>query len=373
MAKEPLSLLVAAGGTGGHLFPAIAVLEQLSELLDGKMKVCFVGNPSKIEARVVPTLGYEFVPLPITGFSGIFSLQTLKLPFLIQKSGSICKKIIKRNAVDLILCTGAYLSYPAGVAAKKTRKPLMLMESNVSPGKSNSMLSRKADAIVTSFEESKAHFPQELRNRIHCFGNPVRSGFSAMPIRAAAAAEFGLKDNKKTLLVFGGSLGAKSINNGVMNIVESLIQHDYQLIWQTGEKFDMDMVDSRIREHKSVKILKFIDNMPAAYAAADLVVSRSGATTVAELCAAAKPSILVPLQTASNNEQEENAYALLDAGAAIIINDDALEDDLQRVIFELFADNESLKKMSHSAATLAKPDAAKKAAELAIILANKSL
>jgi UDP-N-acetylglucosamine--N-acetylmuramyl-(pentapeptide) pyrophosphoryl-undecaprenol N-acetylglucosamine transferase len=369
--NDNLSILVAAGGTGGHLYPALAVIEELELACDKKLEVIFVGNPNKIESKVVPALGYDFYGMPITGLTSLFSISTLSLPYKILKSKAICRSLIKKYRPKAVLCTGAYISYPAGVAAIEAKIPLILMESNVSPGKTIQLLSRKASAIITSFEETCELFPPGLRDKIFCFGNPVRRQILSLPSQTSAKELLGLDPDLKTLLIFGGSLGSRSINEAVEKILNNLSLLNVQILWQTGFNYtpDEEYFESP-EKYPNLKAFRFIDDMASVYSAADLIISRAGATTVAELAASGKPSILIPLPSASNNEQALNAEQLENQGAAIVINDSDLDTQLEKVIFELINDQNRLETMHNETVKLAKPMAAEKIAEKIIELTS---
>jgi UDP-N-acetylglucosamine--N-acetylmuramyl-(pentapeptide) pyrophosphoryl-undecaprenol N-acetylglucosamine transferase len=310
-----------------------------------------------------PEQGYEFHKLPVTGYAGMFSLSSLTLPFRIFRSVLKCRSIIKDIEADALLCTGAYLSYPAGVAARQEKLPLILMESNVFPGKAIRMLASRATVIITSFEETSRYFPVSMKSKIVCLGNPVRQNIHQLPFRDEARRKFGLDPEKKTVLIFGGSLGAKAINQATSKTLAQFAGKDVQFLWQTGSNFDLP---TELPEN--VKVLNFIDDMASAYAASDLVVSRSGATTIAELCVTGKPSILVPLPTAANNEQESNALVLEEKGAAIMVPNNEIENHLASLINSHIFNAPALEKMSQKVKALARPDAAEKAANLVIDL-----
>lgn len=353
MGNKYLKILVAAGGTGGHLFPAIAVVEQLEKLNNNHFKAVFVGTDYRIESKVIPSLGYDFYSMPITGLTKLLSLNTLSLPFKILKSITICRKIINDFKPDAVLCTGAYISYPAGIAASKEKIPLILMESNVNPGKTIKQLSDKASIIITAFEETRNFFDEKMQHKIRVVGNPVRKDILQNVNKEKAINMFGLNPNKKTVLIFGGSLGAYSINRVVEQSLDYFVENDIQLIWQTGKNYK-----PKTQIGDNIKVLEFIDDMASAYAVADLVVSRSGATSVAEICVVAKPSILIPLESASNNEQMENAKILEKHGASIVVRNDKLQVELLRTIKELINNQDKLIEMSGKAKELAKPDSA---------------
>ena len=358
-------ILVGAGGTGGHLFPATAVCEQLANVYESEFAASFVGTPDKIEARVVPALGYDFRTIPISGFKGI-SLSSLMLPFKIAKSVLVCRSIIRNENIKAVLCTGAYLSLPAGLAASLEKTPLILMESNVSPGKAIKMLASKADLIISSFEDSVDYFKPSVRSKVEYLGNPVRANLSKLPDKSTALESYGFSPYKKTVFVFGGSLGALSVNKAVEAGLSKFAAAGIQVIWQTGKNYK-PVADIP----ENVKVFEFIDDMPTAYAAADLVVSRSGASTISELAITGKPSILIPLPSATNNEQAENAKIFMNIGAGVLINNSTVPKVLVDSIIDLVPKDEILQIMSECALLLAKPDAATNAAKRIIELVKK--
>ncbi|MGA2298908.1 MAG: undecaprenyldiphospho-muramoylpentapeptide beta-N-acetylglucosaminyltransferase, partial [FCB group bacterium] len=345
--NKKLNVLVAAGGTGGHLFPAIAVIEQMEALTSGNVFPIFVGTADRIESKVVPSSGYEFQSIPISGYGGLFSLKIYLLPFKIILSIQKCREIIRKRKIDAVICTGAYISYPAGMAANFEKVPLFLLESNVSPGKTIKMLSSKARMIFTSFKETAKYFSNEKEYKILYLGNPIRKSILSVPEQAQARKNFGLDPNRRTVLIFGGSLGARSINNAVEKAIVRFKDSDFQILWQTGNNFTQP-----VTLPENIKVLPFIEDMASAYSAADLVVSRSGATTVAEICAVGKPSILIPLPSASNNEQELNAKVLEKQYAAFLLDNDVLDTKLGNIILKFMSDGEILQKMGESAKSL---------------------
>ncbi len=351
-------ILIAAGGTGGHFFPALAVVEKLKEHLKDDVEFQFFGRKDKIEGRIVPTLGYKLNETNLRGISSLLSLSTLKLPFKMWSAVKQVKKIIEENDIDAVLCAGAYLSIPPGIAAKLLGKKLFLMEANINLGKANKFLADRADVIFTSFEETKNYFNQKIQNRIKCFGNPVRSAILSSKNHNEALKKFDLEPNKKTILIFGGSLGAKSINEAVIKHIDSFAKENFQIIWQSGNIHQFD-----INIPKNIKLLKFIDDMASAYEAADLIVARSGATTTAELSVTGKPSILVPLPSASNNEQFLNAKEMEKQGAAILVENNDISDKLFTLIQSLMKNETELQNMSNAALKLGKPLASQHIAE----------
>ena len=355
--KRDLKILVAAGGTGGHLFPALAVVQQLEEMRPGT-EFHFTGREDKIEGELMPKMGYEFHPINVRGLGGLFSPATIKLPFQIYRAFSKLKKIITTQNFDAVLCAGAYISFAPALAAKKTGLPLFLMEANVNPGKSINLLSKRADLIFTSFEESSSYFAEEIRHKLVVSGNPVRKEIRNLPERKESAEKFGIDPGKKTVLIFGGSLGARSINTATEKLVKDLKDKDIQIIWQTGKLYEGSPdIGNNVRMHT------FIEDMASAYSAADLIVARSGATTVAELAAAGKPAILVPFPSASNNEQKFNAKIPEERDAGIMITDDEIGERMIPEVKKFMNNEKRLAEMSKNAKELGKPNAAEKAAE----------
>ena len=355
------NILVAAGGTGGHLFPALAVVETLKKKLNDEIDFTFYGCSDKIEGRVVPELGYKFYETDLHGVSNFMSLKGLQLPFKIFSNIIKIKKFIKENNVDAVLCAGAYLSVPPGIAAKQLDKKLFLMESNVNIGKANKFLLDRCDMIFTSFAKTSDSFPDYIKDKVRLTGNPIRHSLLESREKEESRKKFGLDINKKTILIFGGSLGAKTINNSVIKNIDNFAKKDYQIIWQCGNihSFSVELPSN-------IKLLKFIDDMGSAYSAADLVVSRSGATSAAEICALGKPSILVPLPSASNNEQYLNAQEMDKSGAAVLVKNEDIEGRLYDLIEELINNNEKLNAMSQKALSLGNPKASEEIADTII-------
>lgn len=334
------TILFAAGGTGGHLFPAIAVADYLKE--NKLAHPVFIGT-ERMESELVPKLGYEFHQMPLTspprGLGGV-------LPWLykLTRSLSISRKLIKETNARAVVCVGAYIGLPPGLAAAFTGTPLFLMESNVNLGKANLKLCSYAKCVITAYPETAGYLPKGHQHKALMLGNPLRSGFNSNLDSKEARRSFGLSEDKKTLLVMGGSLGALSINKAMDAAVDGLAEKGWQVIWQTGKNYEIN------RELPvSIKATKFIDDMPSAYAAADLVVCRSGATTCSELKLMSKPAILVPLPTAGSGEQKLNAQSLEKQGMAVMIEDNRIAADLSSTIERLMDDDEKRSEMAQCA------------------------
>jgi UDP-N-acetylglucosamine--N-acetylmuramyl-(pentapeptide) pyrophosphoryl-undecaprenol N-acetylglucosamine transferase len=354
-----MTILVAAGGTGGHLFPAIAVVDSILES-HPTTKFHFFGKKKKIEGRVVPALGFKLHRSLIFGLKKITALSNIILLILIPIDIFRVYRLIKRKKIDAVICTGAYISFPAGMAAHICKKPLFLLESNVNPGKTIGIIARYATALFTSFAETKEYFSEEYFSIIKHYGNPIRKEIVKAAskynddTREECLAQFQLKKDKPVVFVFGGSLGASSINNCIVNSIERVAKSDYQILWQTGSSYD-----NSLPLPSNIKQFTFIDDMAAAYSIADIVVCRSGASTLSELCVSGKASILIPLPSASNNEQFHNAEFLAKNDAAIIIDDQEINEKLIDTIEKLIMDKDRISKMSNIAKELAITDAAK--------------
>jgi len=351
--EEIYHVLFAAGGTGGHLFPAVAVAEELKELTDNKIKISFIGTKHRIEARVVPELGYDFYELNITGYTG-FNLEVFLLPIRVIRSIIKSRAVIKIHKVNAVVCTGAYISYPPGIAAKQLNKKLYLMESNVNVGKSIKMLAEYATKIFTSFDKTAEFFDEDIRSKMINLGNPVRKYIKEEFDPIVAKKNYGLNPEKTSMLIMGGSLGALSINKAVLDNLIYLNDSKIEVIWQTGKGYKHSLkLPPNVHQHE------FIDNMAEAYAAVDFVFCRSGATTVSEITIVGKPSILVPLPSASNKEQQHNAEYLVSNEAGIILDNQDVSKKFKETIELMISDKDKLIKMGENAKKLAKPDAAR--------------
>lgn len=361
VSDEPFRLVAAAGGTGGHIFPAVAVVESLQELTHGRCSTIFLGSETRMETRLIPDLGYPYVSMPITGYRGLLSPSTWLLPWRVLRSVQIARAVIRRHRPHAVVVTGAYIAYPAGVAAALEGVPLIVLESNLNPGKSNTRLAKKATAIVVSFEKSRDYFPASLQPRIHVLGNPVRSRIDPHLDKTVARGRMGLKVDAPVVLVFGGSLGARRINDAIAASMQRLSTAPFYVLWQTGRDYE---VPANVPDN--VRVMPFIDDMGAAYTLADLVVSRSGATTIAELGIMARPAILIPLGTASTNEQHKNADVVTATGAAIKMTDEDVTEHLVTTMFAVMSNTEQRRTMSDAMGQFGKPHAARDTAQLVL-------
>lgn len=365
MQTKTFRLVVAAGGTGGHVYPAVAVVEALREMLGDTLEVEFLGSEDRLETTIIPALGFRLTKMPIRGYRGLLSPDTLLLPIRILRSIKIARTLIRSFNPHVALCTGAYISYPAGIAAYKEKVPLIVMESNVNLGKTNAQLAKHAARIVLSFEESITYMPSRLRSKAIVLGNPVRTMISRNSNASESRARMGLRADLTTILVIGGSLGARSINSTVQRMIKAIandeMRRDIQIIWQTGNNF---IPEIPAETGHLIRTMPFIDDMDAAYGSADLVISRCGATTLAELGIVGKPAVLIPLPSASMNEQMLNGRIAEEKGAAIVVPDDEVSERLPRVIRDLLDDPLRMISMSNSMKKLGREHAARDVAKL---------
>ena len=348
MKEKNIRLLFVAGGTGGHLFPALAVADRCCEL-HPNVEIRFVGAKGRLEEEAVPRAGYELDLLWISGFDRTISLKNAILPMKILRSLAQSRKIIKQFRPDAVICAGAYVSWPVGSIAASRGIPLILMESNALPGMVVRKLAPKAKEVHVAFEETKKRLPGA---NVLLSGNPIRRVFHKQIDKVEARHHFGLDPNRPTLFVFGGSLGARSINTVLDGLIGSLLSDGLQVIWQTGKSYTGE------EERKpNLYRARFIHEMEKGYAAADLVLARAGATTIAELKGVGMPSILVPLPTAADDHQRVNAEAMERAGASRMILDKDLADRLHGTIIELMARPDLLAEMDAKARSMASFDA----------------
>lgn len=365
-ARESFRIVLAAGGTGGHIYPAVAVVERLAARHDGGCDAVFMGSTTRMETKVIPALGYAYVPMPMTGYKGVFSIDSWLLPWRIMKSIRIARATLRRHRAQAVVCTGAYLSYPVGRAALAEGIPLFVLESNLNPGKANARLAPHAQAVVLAFDESRALYPASMHDKLHVLGNPVRTQIDASLSPSDGRMRLGLDPNRETVLIVGGSLGARSINRAVAAALPRFAEAPYQVLWQTGGAWQMD-----VDVPPNVTAMPYIDDMGAAYAAATVVVARSGATTIAELGIIGRPAILVPLATASTNEQQKNASVVEHRGAGVVLPDAEVSDRLPHVIHDLMNDVNRRNAMARAMLQIGRPHAADAVASLILRMCEK--
>ncbi|MBN1449076.1 MAG: undecaprenyldiphospho-muramoylpentapeptide beta-N-acetylglucosaminyltransferase [Bacteroidetes bacterium] len=363
--SEALRVIFAGGGTGGHLFPGIAVAEALLQLRPDA-SVSFVGSGNRIEARVVPARGFAFDPLWITGLRRSFSVATAVLPLKLLVSLVQSWRILRRRRPHVVVGTGGFASGPLLYVAAKTGRCTLIHEQNEYPGITTRKLAPLVDEVHVTFPSSARFLPRV--RRIVESGNPVRLSLQRHDA-GDARVHFGLHPSRRTLFVFGGSLGASAINRALRPLVPRLVREEYQLIWQTGARDIEEYRSLGALYQEQVVVRPFIDEMDMAYSAADLVLCRAGATSVAEMTVLGIAAILVPYPHAAADHQYKNAVAIAAEGAARVLRDSQLS-RLESELFSLLDDDRELARMATASAALGRPRAAFDIAEAVIRLAE---
>jgi UDP-N-acetylglucosamine--N-acetylmuramyl-(pentapeptide) pyrophosphoryl-undecaprenol N-acetylglucosamine transferase len=363
---EELRVIIAGGGTGGHIFPAVAIGHALQRLQPGA-KLLFVGAKGKMEMEKVPQEGFEIVGLDIAGFNRSNLLKNLTLPVKLIRSWMEARAVLKRFRPHAVVGVGGYASFPMLNAAQGMGIPTLIQEQNSYAGKSNKMLAKKAKAVCVAYEQMDKFFPRE---KLMLSGNPVRKNIAQSVLNREDGQRWLQMDSrKKTILVVGGSLGAKSINEAVDAGLEQLVAGSVQLIWQTGKPYYQQAVN-RARSFSQVKVFEFIREMDYAYAAADVVISRAGALAIAELCIVAKPVVFVPYPYAAEDHQTSNAMALVVHNAAEIVKDADAPTDLVKKLRHLLEDEMKQNVMRKNLLAMAIKDADERIAAKVIEIAK---
>lgn len=357
MRRQQLSIVFAGGGTGGHLFPGIAIAEEINRSVP-TAEITFIGTRHKIEARVVPQRGFRFEAIWVSGFRRRFAPENILFPVKFVVSIVQSFFLMWTLRPDVVVGTGGYVCGPPLFVASLLGIPTLIQEQNSYPGVTTRLLASRVSEVHLSFKSSQRYL-KRLDN-VRMSGNPTGKCVGKIS-RPDGAAYFSISPSKTTLLVFGGSLGARSINNAAQKILDRLIANDIQLVWQTGEA-DYDRMKTeagRLTEISggAIQVYAFIDRMEHAYAACDLAVCRAGATTVAELARAGIASILVPYPHAAADHQTENAKAMVESGAAVMIKDVELGEKLLTTIEALLADPGQLQVMRTNAMNVGNPEA----------------
>ena len=358
---RPLRVLLSGGGTGGHIFPAIAIANEIKKQKPDT-EFLFVGANGRMEMEKVPACGYKITGLNITGLQRKLSFSNLLFPFKLIESAIKAKKIIKEFKPDVAIGTGGYASGPALNAAAKTGIPCIIQEQNSYPGITNKILSKKVKYICVAYEGMEKFFPKE---KIILTGNPIRKDvFNTSEKRNEAIDFFNLSKSKKTILVIGGSLGARTINESIFDGIEKIKGKGIQLIWQTGKSFSERAKEKTLQYSKeNIHSFDFISRMDLAYAVADIVVSRAGASSISELCAVQAPCILVPSPNVAEDHQTKNAMALSGRNAAIMIRDSEAASELVNKTLSLIEDDIMISELKKNISEMAIYDSAERIVE----------
>jgi UDP-N-acetylglucosamine--N-acetylmuramyl-(pentapeptide) pyrophosphoryl-undecaprenol N-acetylglucosamine transferase len=347
-------VIIAGGGTGGHIFPAIAIANALKKL-QPDINILFVGATGKMEMEKVPQAGYPIEGLEIAGFNRSNIFKNILLPFKIWKSLRKAKAILQNFQPDAVVGVGGYASFPMLNRAQKNGIPTLIQEQNSFAGKTNKILGKKAKKICVAYDGMEKFFPAD---KLVMTGNPVRNNISQSAVtREDALHHFGLRTDKQTIFAVGGSLGAKSINEGLQPLLKAIVDKDIQLIWQTGKPY-YDTAKAAAAPYEShIKVYDFINVMDFAYKAADVVLSRAGALAIAELCVVKKPVIFVPYPFAAEDHQTSNAMNLVNKQAGLIIKDEDVKSQLSSVLFSLLQNKALMEQLENHIGKLGNPNA----------------
>lgn len=368
--KKEYRIIISGGGTGGHIFPALSIADTIRSK-HPEAKILFVGADNRMEMQRVPDAGYDIIGLPIAGFDRKNLLKNLKVLWLIFKSQRMAKKIIKEFAPQVAVGVGGYASGPTLKMAASMKIPTLIQEQNSYAGVTNKILSKRAKMICVAYDGMERFFPHE---KIKLTGNPVRKSLLDMRAnRKDAMSSMGLDENRKCILIVGGSLGARSINEGVMANIELIRENkDIQFVWQTGKLYFEEMKERAAAAGKpdNLIITDFVSNMANALSAANLVVSRAGAGSISEFALIGKAVILVPSPNVSEDHQTKNAMALVEKDAAIYVADAKVKEELIAKAIETVNDDARIATLETNIEKLGKPNAAEDIANEVIMLAD---
>lgn len=349
--RQSVNILLSGGGTGGHIYPAIAIANELRIRIP-HAKFLFVGASDRMEMEKVPQAGYEIKGLNISGIQRNFSTKNLSFPFKLIQSLFRAKKIIKKFQPNVVIGTGGFASGPTLFMANKRNIPSVIQEQNSFPGITNKLLAKRVKKICVAYDGLEKYFPKD---KIIKTGNPVRQDLLKISEKRKKAIEFfGLDINKKTLVVLGGSLGARVINRTIEVNLAHILDNDVQIIWQSGKLYFDEY--KKFNESNNVQVHSFIQKMDLLYAAADIIISRAGAGSISELCIVGKPVIFIPSPNVSEDHQTKNAMAITENNGAIMIKEDRL-DRFQKTLIDLIKDTEKQNHLRMNIKKMALPNA----------------
>ncbi|HFA51045.1 MAG TPA: undecaprenyldiphospho-muramoylpentapeptide beta-N-acetylglucosaminyltransferase, partial [Bacteroidetes bacterium] len=357
-----MKIIISGGGTGGHVYPAIAIADAIKEIRPGA-QILFVGAKGKLEMEKVPQAGYPIEGLWISGFQRKLTFRNLLFPIKLISSLIKANNIVRQFRPDVVVGVGGYASGPLLKMAARKKIPTVLQEQNSRPGVTNKLLAGSANKICVAYSGMERFFKKE---KIVLTGNPVRAGIfkNLENKKEKALAHFGFDKNKKTIFVFGGSLGARTINEAMAAGFDLLKKkQNIQVLWQVGRLYEKEYKNCPTANLKNVKTRIFIDRMDLAYALADIVIGRAGALTISELCLAGKPAILIPSPNVAEDHQTKNAMALVEKNAALMIKDATAKENMVPAAIHLLDDEIKKKEMAENIKKLAKPQAAKNIAQ----------
>lgn len=368
--EDELRIIISGGGTGGHIFPAVSIANAI-RVKYPEAKILFVGALGRMEMQRVPAAGYEIVGLPISGFNRKNMLKNVVVLYRIWKSQQMAKKIIRKFNPMAAVGVGGYASGPMLNQCTKMGIPCLIQEQNSYAGVTNKILSKKVDRICVAYDGMERFFPAD---KIVKTGNPVRQALLDTKLtKAEALKSFGLSEDKKTILIVGGSLGARTVNESVLQNLDMIKESGVQFIWQTGKYYNASIM-SELKQRgtvPSLHVTDFISDMGAAYKAADLVISRAGASSISEFCLIGKPVILVPSPNVAEDHQTKNAMALVNKNAALYVKDADAPAEVVKLALQTVKDDARLKELSENILKLALPDSADMIANEVVKLARR--
>jgi UDP-N-acetylglucosamine--N-acetylmuramyl-(pentapeptide) pyrophosphoryl-undecaprenol N-acetylglucosamine transferase len=350
-------VILSGGGTGGHIFPALSIASEIKKRYPGA-EILFVGALGRMEMEKIPAAGYKIVGLPVMGFPRKPGLKIFTFFNKLIQSASMAKKIVNEFKPEIAIGVGGFASGPILRAAANRKIPTLIQEQNSYAGITNKILSRKVNSICVAYDNMDRFFPSK---KIILTGNPVRENLlTSIQNKNEALEYFGLTGNERVVLIVGGSLGARSVNNAVLKNLNVIAKSGVQVIWQTGAiYFERIQAEIQGKKPENLQIHQFLSRMDLAYSVADVVISRAGAGTISELCLVGKPAILVPSPNVSEDHQTKNAMALVDKDAAVMITDAEIDKKLFPVAFDLVNNSELCQLMATNIKILAKPEATK--------------
>ena len=353
-----MKVLLAGGGTGGHVYPAIAIANKIKEH-NPDCEILFVGTKNGIESEIVPKAGFELKTVTVQGFKRKIDFDNVKRVFKLCKGLEQSRRIVKKYKPDIVIGTGGYVSGPVLFNAAMSKKVTIVHEQNSFPGVTNKILSKVATKVLTSFEDSHKRFPEKSQDKLVLTGNPVRKEI-LQARKYISRKNLGISEDKKMVLCYGGSGGSEEINDAMRLVIENMVKEDVAFIFATGkvyyEEFIESIKDIELKPYQ--RVMPYLDNMADGLAASDIVIGSAGAISLAEITALGKPSIIIPKAYTAENHQEYNAKSIEAQGAGIaILEKDLTPQSLNEAVFKLLGDKELLIDMANNAKKIGKPEA----------------
>ncbi|GIM32001.1 undecaprenyldiphospho-muramoylpentapeptide beta-N-acetylglucosaminyltransferase [Paraclostridium bifermentans] len=353
-----MKVLLSGGGTGGHVYPAIAIANKIKEE-NPDAEIVFVGTEKGIESEIVPKYGYELRTVTVQGFKRKIDFDNVKRVFKLFKGLEQSRRIVKKFKPDVVIGTGGYVSGPVLFNASMGKVPAIIHEQNSFPGVTNKILAKMVTKVLTSFEDSHVRFPEETRNKLVLTGNPVRKEI-LISKKSNSRRKLGIQEDKKMVLCYGGSGGSRKINDSMKVVIRNLVNEDVAFIYATGKNFYdgfmSDISDLPLKPYQ--KVVPYLEDMASALAACDIVIGSAGAISLAEITALGKPSIIIPKAYTAENHQEYNAKSIESKGAGIaILEKNLTAETLNDTVFKLLGDRDLLIDMSNASKEIGKPEA----------------